>query len=276
MNSLKNHLFYQAKQVSKEIYFKKIHVAAGRHWLMVLPCDLQCHVQNAIPGVRDIVQPERARMRNVMKILIGILVVLAIIAALAGTIMSNVEQPKYKVILSENNIEVREYAPMVLAEVEVSGERKEAINQGFKMLADYIFGNNVSKTKMEMTAPVTSELNEKLAMTAPVMQQGQGDKWKVRFVMPASYTIDTLPTPNSSSVNLISIPAKRFVVIRFSGLAGEENIQLQTEELKAYISEQNLKTIGSSVLAFYNPPWTLPFLRRNELMIEVPFTSRAL
>ncbi len=159
-----------------------------------------------------------------MKLLILILVVIVILAALAGTIMSNVEQPKYVVIQTENNIELREYAPMVIAEVEVSGERKEAINQGFKMLADYIFGNNVSKTKMEMTAPVTSELNEKLAMTAPVMQQGQGDKWKVRFVMPAGYNIDTLSKLNSSSVNLISIPAKRFVVIRFSGVAKEDNI----------------------------------------------------
>jgi len=211
-----------------------------------------------------------------MKTLILIFVALAILAALAGTIMSNVEQPKYRVILSDNNIELREYAPMLLAEVEVSGERKEAINKGFKMLADYIFGNNISKTKMAMTAPVTSELNEKLAMTAPVMQQGQRDKWKVRFVMPAGYTLDTLPKPNSSSVNLISIPAKRFVVIRFSGLAGEDNIQLHTDELKAYISEQNLKTIGSPILAFYNPPWTLPFLRRHEVMIELPFTSREL
>ena len=92
--------------------------------------------------------------------------------------------------------------------------------------------------------------------------------------MPAGYTLDTLPKPNSSSVKLISIPAKRFVVIRFSGLAGEDNIQLHTKELKAYISEQNLKTIGSPVLAFYNPPWTLPFLRRNEVMIEVPFSPR--
>ena len=211
-----------------------------------------------------------------MKILILIFVVLAILAALAGTIMSNVEQPKYRVILSENNIELREYAPMLLAEVEVSGERKEAIKQGFKMLADYIFGNNVSKTKMEMTAPVTSELNEKLAMTAPVMQQGQGDKWKVRFVMPAGYTLDTLPEPNSSNVNVISAPAKRFVVIRFSGMTGDDNIQLHTEELKAYILEKNLKTIGSPVLAFYNQPWTLPFLRRNEVMIEVPYTTGTL
>lgn len=190
--------------------------------------------------------------------------------------MSNVEQPKYKVTLSDNDIELREYAPMLLAEVEVSGERKEAIQQGFKMLADYIFGNNVSTTKIEMTAPIAGELNVRLAMTAPVMQQSQGDKWKVRFVMPADYTFDTLPKPNSSSVNLISIPAKRFVVIHFSGLAEEDNIQLHTEKLKSYILEKNLKTIGNPVLAFYNPPWTLPFLRRNEVLIEAPFISEGL
>jgi len=211
-----------------------------------------------------------------MKMLMLILAVLAFLTVLKGTIMSNTEQPKYTVIITENNIELRGYPPVVLAEVEVSGERKEAIQQGFKILADYIFGNNVSTTKMEMTSPVTSELNEKLAMTTPVMQQSQGDKWKVRFVMPADYTLDTLPRPNSSSVHLISMPAKRFVVVSFSGLAGDDNIRLHTKELEAYISEKNLKTSGSPVLAFYNPPWTLPFLRRNEVMIEVLSNSKAL
>ncbi len=187
--------------------------------------------------------------------------------------MTSVEQPKYELLQSENNIELREYASMVLAEVEVSGERKEAINQGFKILANYIFGDNVSKKQMEMTAPVTSELNEKLAMLAPVMQQGQGDKWKVRFVMPSAYDIDTLPKPNSLSVNLISIPSKRFAVIRFSDLAEENNIKLNTEELVAYITEKNFKTMGGPILAFYNPPWTLPSLRHNEVMIEVTFNS---
>ncbi|MBA3721220.1 MAG: heme-binding protein [Parachlamydiaceae bacterium] len=183
--------------------------------------------------------------------------------------MSNVDQPKYNVITSNNNIELRYYEPMLLAEVEIAGERKEAITNGFKILADYIFGNNISKTKIKITAPVTSELNEKLAMTAPVMQQGSGGKWKVRFVMPAGYTIDTLPQPNSSYVKLISMPAKRFAVIRFSGLADEDSLHVHAEKLKAYTAEHHLKTIGNQILAFYNPPWTLPFLRRNEVMIEV-------
>lgn len=183
--------------------------------------------------------------------------------------MSRVERPNYKVIRSQKNIEVREYSPMILAEVEVSGERKQAIKTGFKILANYIFGNNTSNMKMEMTAPVTSKVSEKMAMTAPVMQEQYMDKWKVSFVMGEKYTLETLPKPNSKEVILIQLQAKRFAVIQFSGLADDENIKQHTKELEAYISNENLKPIGGTILAFYNPPWTLPFLRRNEVMIEI-------
>lgn len=186
--------------------------------------------------------------------------------------MSIVEQPDYELITSKENIEIRDYPPMILAEVEVSGERKEAISAGFKILADYIFGNNTSNKKMEMTAPVTNELNEKIAMTAPVLQEKRMDKWKVRFVMPKKYSLETLPKPNSKDVSLIALPARRFAVIRFSGLADNESIKLHTDELEAYIIAGKLKPIGGTVLAFYNPPWTLPFLRRNEVMIELDST----
>ena len=183
--------------------------------------------------------------------------------------MSNVEQPDYKLVTSEGNIEIRDYAPMILAQVEVSGERKQAITEGFKILADYIFGNNTSNSRMEMTAPVTNEIGEKMAMTAPVLQEQHMDKWKIRFVMPKKYSFEELPKPNSKDVTLIPLPARRFVVIRFSGLADDENIKQHKEELEAYIVAEQLNPIGGTVLAFYNPPWTIPFLRRNEVMIEV-------
>lgn len=207
--------------------------------------------------------------RYTMKMLIVILVGIIILAALAGSIMSHVEQPNYKLIRSEGNIEIRDYSPMILAEVEVSGERKQAIREGFKILADYIFGNNTSKIKMEMTAPVTNEISEKMAMTAPVLQEQHMNKWKVRFVMPKKYSLDSLPKPNSKDVMLIPLPARRFAVIRFSGLADNESIKLHTDKLKAYIVAEKLNQIGEAALAFYNPPWTLPFLRRNEVMIEI-------
>lgn len=183
--------------------------------------------------------------------------------------MSNVEQPEYKVISTKGDIEIREYPPLIIAQVEVSGERKEAISDGFKLLADYIFGNNTVNMKIDMTAPVISEANEKIAMTAPVMQEKSRNEWKVSFVMPKKYNLDTLPKPNSKEVSLISVPARRFAVIRFSGLAGDEAIKENREELEAFILDENLAPIGEPVLAFYNPPWTLPFLRRNEVMIEI-------
>ncbi len=183
--------------------------------------------------------------------------------------MSNTEQPDYKLLQSEENIEIRDYAPMILAEVEISGKRKEAISEGFKVLADYIFGNNTSNKKMGMTPPVTNEISEKIPMTAPVIQEKYRDKWKIRFVMPKKYHLETLPKPNSKDVVLISLPARRFAVIYFSGLADDENIKMHTEELKAYILAEKLKRLGEPIFAFYNPPWTPPLLRRNEIMIEI-------
>jgi hypothetical protein len=129
--------------------------------------------------------------------LIAIVAVVLLSAALWGPIVSNVEQPKYQVVESSGNIEIRDYTPMIVAETEVSGDRLDAISKGFRIIADYIFGNNTAAQKMPMTAPVTQQGNEKIAMTAPVTQQGDGNIWRVRFVMPSSYTIETLPKPNN-------------------------------------------------------------------------------
>ncbi|MBI1301900.1 MAG: heme-binding protein [Alphaproteobacteria bacterium] len=194
----------------------------------------------------------------------------AVIAAAAwGPIVSNVEQAKYEVVESQGDIQIRDYAPMIVAEAEVSGERKEAINQGFRIIADYIFGNNSPKQNVAMTAPVIQQPAEKIAMTAPVTQEGAGNSWKVRFVMPASYTMDTLPKPNNDAVKLENIPGKRFAVIRFSGMAGEESLKKYTDELNAFIKAKKLAPQSQATYAFFNPPWTLPFLRRNEVMIEI-------
>ncbi|MDX2073597.1 MAG: heme-binding protein [Alphaproteobacteria bacterium] len=195
--------------------------------------------------------------------------VFAVGAAAWGPIVSNVEQAKYEVVESHGDIEIRDYAPMIVAEAEVSGERKEAINQGFRIIADYIFGNNAPQQKVAMTAPVIQQSSEKIAMTAPVIQQGDGSSWKVRFVMPASYTMDTLPKPNNDAVKLKEIPGKRFAVIRFSGIGDNENLKEHEEKLGAFIEEKRLEPVSVATYAFFNPPWTLPFLRRNEVMVEV-------
>jgi effector-binding domain-containing protein len=190
---------------------------------------------------------------------------------MSGTIMSQVNEPEFKVIESHGNIEIREYPPLLVVEVRVEGERKEAISKGFRMLADYIFGNNAPRQKISMTAPVTQQQGEKIAMTTPVIQQAldQRGQWEVRFIMPEEYTLETLPQPNNSQIEVLSIPAKRYAVIRFSGLGGEESLQRHLGELVKYAKETNLQTLGEPIFAFYNPPWTLPFLRRNEVMLEV-------
>jgi DNA gyrase inhibitor GyrI len=205
--------------------------------------------------------------------IIGIAGVTLLAAALWGPIVSNVEQPKYEIVETSGNIEIRDYAPMIVAEVDVTGGRRDAIGKGFRIIADYIFGNNTTAQKLPMTAPVTQQDSEKIAMTAPVTQQGDGNTWKVRFIMPSSYTMEALPKPDNPAVELKEIGAKRYAVIRFSGMAGEDSLKRYTEELNAFISAKNLTPLSAPTYAFYNPPWTLPFLRRNEVMVEIPASA---
>ncbi len=186
-----------------------------------------------------------------------------------GPIMSDVETPDYQVVQSQDAIEIRQYNPMIIAEVEINGKRKDAISEGFGLLADYIFGNNIAKQDIAMTAPVQQQENTKIAMTAPVQQQSMGDHWQVSFVMPSEYTIDTLPEPVNDRVTLKEVPAKTFAVITFSGTSSDENVQEHEKILLEYIDSNSYSIISTPKYAFYNPPWTLPPMRRNEVMIEV-------
>ena len=136
-----------------------------------------------------------------------------------GPIVSNVELARCEVVESHGAIEIRDYAPMIVAEVIITGQRENAISDGFRMLADYIFGNNFPAREIAMTAPVMQQSGEKIAMTAPVTRQGGDSGWVVRFVMPAEYSLDTLPRPNNPDVVLEEIAGKRFAVIRFPGRA---------------------------------------------------------
>ena len=176
-------------------------------------------------------------------------------AVAVGPIMSNVKTPNYQVIKSEGNIQIRQYDPMIIAEVQMSGEREDAIGDGFRILADYIFGNNMAK--------------QDIAMTAPVQQQSAGDAWQISFVMPSEYSMDTLPKPLNDRVTLKKIPVKQFVVIKFSGRNSDKNVKENEKNLMKYIQSKNLSVTGSPKYAFYNPPWTLPIMRRNEVMIEI-------
>lgn len=184
-------------------------------------------------------------------------------------IVGKVEKPTYDVISSNKNIQTRRYDPMIIAEVEVTGAREDAIGDGFRILADYIFGNNTVSQEIAMTAPVEQQSSQEIAMTAPVQQQATDGAWTVSFVMPSEYTMETLPKPNNEAVKLVQVPEKTYVVIQFVGRNTSENVTKHEEQLMAYVAENNIKTVGAPKYAFYNPPWTLPFLRRNEVMLAV-------
>jgi len=181
------------------------------------------------------------------------------------------EEPAFSVVTQEEDFEVRDYPAQVVAEVGVSGSRDEASNAGFRMLAGYIFGGNTRRQSIAMTAPVVQAraTGETLAMTSPVTQSGGDGVWIVRFTMPSGYTLETLPTPNDARVRLIAVPSMRYAVVRFSGLAGPADVERRTQSLNAFLERQQLRAAGHPSLARYNPPWTLWFMRRNEVWIPV-------
>ena len=208
-------------------------------------------------------------MKKKWTMITSIIALILIVGVLAGPVMSDVEKPDYKVIQSEQNIEIRQYEPMIIAEVEVDGKREDAIGDGFRLLADYIFGNNTVQQVISMTAPLQQKENQKIAITAPVQQQSTGKSWRMSFVMPSKYSMDSLPVPNNNRVRLKEILTKKFGVIEFSGTNSNENVTEHENQLMNYIEANQIKINDSPKYAFYNPPWSLPFLRRNEVIIEI-------
>jgi DNA gyrase inhibitor GyrI len=204
-----------------------------------------------------------------MKLIFIIITLLLVAGFMAWQIFGyKTPEPSYSIIKKDGNIELREYGSILVAQVKVKGERYQAINDGFRQLAGYIFGGNHAEKQIAMTAPVSQE-PVKIQMTAPVIQQKIADEWIIRFVMPAHYTLNTIPKPDNKNIAILEIPARRYAVIRFSGRNTQENINTHEKLLEKYISDNRLKKNGEPSYAFYNPPWILPFLRRNEIMIAV-------
>ncbi|MDX1999436.1 MAG: heme-binding protein, partial [Thermoanaerobaculia bacterium] len=172
--------------------------------------------------------------------------------------------------------EVRDYPALLAAEVTERGDRDQAATAGFRRLAANNFGGNTRRRSLAMTTPVVQAPTggQRLAMTAPVVQSGQPGSWLVRFLMPRGYTLETLPVPHDPRVRLLMLPPARFAVVRFSGLARSAEVERQTTLLRAFAADQDLSVTGSAALARYNPPWTLWFLRRNEVLLPLaPTTS---
>ena len=183
------------------------------------------------------------------------------------------EEPEFKLVSEEGDFQIREYDPKLIAQVEVVGDYDEASSRGFKLLADYIFGNNIldgGSKKISMTTPVEmSPMAENLLMTSSILDDQVNNKWSINFVMPQEFSLDTLPKPNNSQVNIIEVPKEKYAVIVFSGLVRESSYAEKAKLLSKYLEENGLKQQGAIKIARYNPPWTLPFFRRNELMVRI-------
>lgn len=181
-----------------------------------------------------------------------------------------IEEPQYQVLEQTGGFELRQYQPYIVAETLVEGDFTEVGNEGFRRLFDYIQGKNRPQKHIPMTAPVTQEAaSEKIPMTAPVGQEKAAGKWRITFVMPASYTIATLPEPLDPRIKLTEIPGRLMAVHRYSGTWSRKRYEAKEVQLREFIKEKGLKAVGEPLWARYNPPLMPWFLRRNEIMIPV-------
>lgn len=179
-------------------------------------------------------------------------------------------EPAYRVLAGEGDYEVRQYAEMVVAETIVEGEYSRTSGTAFSRLAGYIFGKNRSKAKISMTAPVLQErAGEKLAMTSPVLQEKKGKSWVMAFVMPEGSSLASLPEPIDPGVTLRTVPARNVGIIRYTGLHSESNLDANAAKLAGWLESRGYRMISKPRAASYDPPWTIPFMRRNEVHIDL-------
>jgi hypothetical protein len=190
----------------------------------------------------------------------------------AGENAMSLEQPDYTVVYKDGDIEYRQYEPYLVSEtvIENTGDYNDAGNEGFRRLFRYITGSNESQAKISMTAPVAqTPSSEKIAMTAPVQQTQSTEGWRVAFMLPTEYTLATAPVPTDPRVQVKAMPGRLMAVLRYSGRWTERNFENKQSALRDAIDSESINRLGEFQSALYNPPYTPPFMRRNEVMVEV-------
>lgn len=193
-----------------------------------------------------------------------------------GTNLSALEEPKYSVLKEYENFEIRNYASYLVAEVDIEGSYNKTGNEAFRILAGYIFGDNQSSTKMNMTAPVESEAiqpSERMNMTAPVFSNKNVNGYTYRFVMESKYTQETLPVPNNSKIRITEIKDRVMAVISFSGRWSQKNFEKHEQILVNDLKNAGIGVASEAIYARYNAPFTPWFLRRNEIMFEIEYKN---
>jgi len=207
-----------------------------------------------------------------MKLIIPLTIIIILaLWSLWGFFSSRVEHTDYTVIQKMAGYEIREYPVHIVAQTTVKGTYREALNLGFRIVAGYIFGGNTRKQSIAMTAPVTAQrdISEKISMTAPVLATTQGDSHIISFGMPRSYTLETLPKPLDSRVEIVSIPLKRYAALKFSWSRADARVKIMEIKLLSALARDKVEVAGSPVYAGYNAPWTPPWMVRNEIMVEI-------
>lgn len=189
-----------------------------------------------------------------------------------------VERPKYTVVGHVENIELRRYESYIVAEVTIDDDENSAMTRGFRPLADYIFGANITQDEVEMTSPVLqqSSKSEEIAMTSPVLQsttaatESAGTAPQtIQFIMPSQYTLETLPKPNNPEVHIKKVTGYTVGVIAFSGTGGMNDMREKESQLRGTLKRHTIRTTGPAMYARYDPPWTPAAERLNEVMIPV-------
>jgi hypothetical protein len=182
------------------------------------------------------------------------------------------EEPGFRVIYQAGDVEYRQYEPHLVAETLVQGEPDfdRAGNEGFRRLFKYIAGGNTAQAKIAMTAPVAQAAeSEKIAMTVPVQQAGSEGAWRIAFMLPRQYTLATAPVPTDQRIRVVERPGRLMAVWRYSGRWTERSYAVNRDQLLQALKAAGVRPLSEPQLARYNSPFSLPFLRRNEILVEV-------
>lgn len=209
----------------------------------------------------------------------------ALCAALAGCSVFGgpaAEEPPFTLVEKDGAIEIRDYAEIVIARTTVAADSRDAaVSEGFGRLFDYITGANEGAREIAMTAPVivdpdeaaTADEGAEIAMTAPVLveesEESADRAWTTVFVLPEEMTLENAPLPTSADVTLDTVPGRRVAVARFSGFFNGGNADKAQASLEAWLKARQIAHQGDWQSAGYNPPWTLPWLRRNEVLVTL-------
>ena len=207
---------------------------------------------------------------NILYIVLSIIALL-VIWSIVGYFSSRVESADYTILASQKAYETRLYPSHIVAQTTVKGSYTEALTQGFRIVAGYIFGGNTKKESIAMTSPVVEKngTSESIAMTSPVVASLEGESHIISFGMPRSYTLETLPTPTDSRVQIVTIPEKKMAVIRFSWFRTDARVQSKKQELLAALKKDSVTVVGEPQYAGYSAPWTPPWMSRSEVLVEI-------